>query len=71
MFIISFSQLFLYDHSQGVIIIFLLSTSCSPPLAPRWRFMGKTAIFHNKAIGINWMYHTFGYIFVNSLFLII
>ena len=28
MFIISFSQLFLYDHSQGVIIIFLLSTSC-------------------------------------------
>ena len=33
--------------------------------------MGKTAIFHNKAIGINWMYHTFGYIFVNSLFLII
>ena len=65
MFIISFSQLFLYDYSQGVIIIFL------PPLAPRWRIMGKTAIFHNKAIGINWMYHTFGYIFVNSLFLII
>ena len=32
MFIISFSQLFLYDHSQGVIIIFL-----PPPLAPRWR----------------------------------
>ncbi len=28
MFIISFSQLFLYDYSQGVIIIFLLSTSC-------------------------------------------
>ena len=28
MFIISFSQLFLYDHSQGVILIFLLSTSC-------------------------------------------
>lgn len=28
MFIISFSQLFLYDHSQGVIIIFFLSTSC-------------------------------------------
>ena len=55
MFIISFSQLFLYDYSQGVIIIFL-----PPPLAPRWRFMGKTAIFHNKAIGINWMYHTFG-----------
>ena len=27
MFIISFSQLFLYDYSQGVIII-LLSTSC-------------------------------------------
>lgn len=66
MFIISFSQLFLYDHSQGVIIIFL-----PPPLAPRLRFMGKTAIFHNKAIGINWMYHTFEYIFVNSLFLII
>ena len=64
MFIISFSQLFLYDHSQGVIIIFL-----PPPLAPR--FMEKTAIFHNKAIGINRMYHTFGYIFVNSLFLII
>ena len=28
MFIISFSQLFLYDYSQGVIIIFLLSSSC-------------------------------------------
>ena len=28
MFIISFSQLFLYDYSQGVIIIFLLSTTC-------------------------------------------
>ena len=66
MFIISFSQLFLYDYSQGVILIFL-----PPPLAPRWGFMGKTAIFHNKAIGINRMYHTFGYIFVNSLFLII
>lgn len=26
MFIISFSQLFLYDYSQGVIIIFLLSS---------------------------------------------
>ena len=67
MFIISFSQRILYDHSQGVIIIFLPP----PPLAPRWRFMGKTAIFHNKDIGINRMYHTFGYIFVNSLFLII
>ena len=66
MFIISFSLLFLYDHSQGVIIIFL-----PPPLAPRWRFMGKTAICHYKAIGINMIYHTFGYIFVNSLFLII
>ena len=42
-----------------------------PPLAPRWRFMGIMAIFHNKAIGINRMCHTFGYIFVNSLFLII
>ena len=66
MFIISFSQLFLYDHSQGVIIIFL-----PPPLAPRWRFTGKTAIYHDKAIGINRMNHTFGYVFVNSLFLII
>ena len=28
MFIISFSQLFLYGHSQGVIIIFLHPTSC-------------------------------------------
>ena len=28
MFIISFSQLFLCDYPQGVIIIFLLSTSC-------------------------------------------
>ena len=28
MFIISFSQLFLYDHSQGVIIIFLPPSSC-------------------------------------------
>ena len=28
MFIISFSQRILYDHSQGVIIIFLLSSSC-------------------------------------------
>ena len=28
MFIISFSQLFLFDHSQGVIIIFLPSSSC-------------------------------------------
>ena len=33
--------------------------------------MGKTAIYHYKAIGINRMYHTFGYNFVNSLFLII
>ena len=66
MFIISFSQLFLYDYSQGVIIIFLLSTSC-----PEVEIYGKTAIYHYKAIGINRMYHTFGYIFVNSLFLII
>ncbi len=28
MFIISFSQLFLYDYSQGVIIIFLPPSSC-------------------------------------------
>ena len=28
MFIISFPLFFLYDYSQGVIIIFLLSTSC-------------------------------------------
>ena len=28
MFIISFSQRILYDYSQGVTIIFLLSTSC-------------------------------------------
>ena len=45
MFIISFSQLFLYDHSQGVIIIFL-----PPPLAPRWRFMGIMAIFTIKLL---------------------
>ena len=66
MFIISFSQLFLYDYSLGVIIIFLLSTSC-----PEVEIYGDNGDFHNKAIGINWMYHTFGYIFVNSLFLII
>ena len=66
MFIISFSQRILYDYSQGVIIIFL-----PPPLAPRWRFTGKTAIYHYKAIGINRMNHTFGYVYVNSLFLII
>ena len=66
MFIISFSQRILCDYSPGVIIIFL-----PPPLAPRWRFMGKTAVYHYKAIGINRMNHTFGYVFVNSLFLII
>ena len=66
MFIISFPLFFLYDYSQGVIFIFL-----PPPLAPRWRFMGITAICHYKAIGINMMYHTFGYNFANSLLLII
>jgi hypothetical protein len=40
MFIISFSQLFLYDHSQGVIIIFLLSTSC-----PEVEIYGKNGDF--------------------------
>lgn len=66
MFIISFSQLFLYDHSQGVIIIFLLSTSC-----PEVEICGENGDFSLKTVGINIMYHTFGYIFVNSLFLII
>ncbi len=70
MFIISFSLHFNLNMTsrahKELSPIFL-----PPPLAPRWRFMGKTAIFHNKAIGINRMYHTFGYIFVNSLFLII
>ena len=70
MFIISFSLHFneLNDQScpKG-----LWPIICIPPLAPRWRFTGKTAIYHYKAIGINWMNHTFGYVYVNSLFLII
>ena len=40
MFIISFSLLFLYDHSQGVIIIFLLSPSC-----PEVEIYGKNGDF--------------------------
>jgi hypothetical protein len=67
MFIISFSLLFLFDHSQGAVYhLFALH------LLPRGGDLrGKAAIFHYKAIGISRMYHTFGYIFVNSLFLII
>ena len=69
MFVISFSlHLFIYMNSRPSET---LAYHLLPPLAPRWRFMGKTAIYHYKAIGINRMNHTFGYVFVNSLFLII
>ena len=40
MFIISFSQLFLYDYSQGVIIIFLPPSSC-----PEVEIYGKNGDF--------------------------
>ena len=42
-----------------------------PTSCPKVEIYGDNGDFHNKAIGINRMCHTFGYIFVNSLFLII
>ena len=42
------------------------SSSC-----PEVEIYGDNGDFYNKAIGINMMYHTFGYNFANSLLLII
>lgn len=64
MFIISFSLLFLFDHSQGA-VYHLFALHLLPRGGDLW---GKTAVFHYKAIGINRMYHTFEYILVNLYF---
>ena len=39
--------------------------SFAPTSCPKVEIYGDNGDFHNKAIGINRMCHTFGYIFVN------